>query len=507
MRARLQAFDRKSLGYDRRTADAFWRFCHGKGTEKEFSLAMQEKAKFASESGYPQLLKENLDTPDPRDRREITVRHNANLVSSVKAKAGEAFHAAGMAQYKFRVKAEGEDLKIGDVVSILNTSGSRAQRERVWRAQGQSIALGPVKQELASVLNRASATEGSPTFVDLLARVEGTTLEQVQGLVGLLESETRKDALSFRAALLKHSGRKRLEPWDVLFYSTRYLGQVAGDVIPKDPKAAMDMLRKTVEAMGFAKVHGKTYLKPSHINKPPFVFDISGGEGYAPEQCSFNIAPGVEDYRVFINPDLSPTGLSFMRTLLLETGHVLHYDALNRLDTINAFKWDNDCMRHAIAMLFDSLMEDEKWLRDIARLKNDEASELSRLLRMKKVMMARGLAADTLFETKLYLGEDPEAAFKEVQDLFLGRKSRRPLGGRWAWHPHLAYNPGGQLSYTLGYAASLLIAADMRSRFGSVLDKRAAEYLVDNHLTGYEVPWIDRLFGIGNAPVSRPSSL
>ncbi len=496
LRARLQAFDRKSAGYDRRTADAFWRFCHGKGTEEQFSLAMQEKAKFVSESGYPELLRENLQAPDPRDRREITVRHNALLVSSVKAKAGKALHEAGKAQYQFRVKVGGEELDMGAVSRILSTSEDRKLRERVWRTQEQSLELAPSKESLASELNRASRQEGSPTFIDLLMRVNDTTADHVRRLIRLFEAETSMDAKSFRKELTGFSGLKRLKPWDVPFYMTRYLGRIAGDAVPKDPKAAMGMLKRTLKAMGFARIHGKAYLKPSDIDRPPFTFDIAGGEGYAPEQCSMNIAPGVEDYRVFINPDLSPTGLSFMRTLLLEAGHVLHYDALNRLKTRNAFKWDNDSMRHAIAMLFDSLMEDEKWLRDVAGLGAREASELSKLLRMKKLMMARGLAADTLFEAMLYLGEEPGAAFREVQELFAGKKIRYQVERHWAWHPHLAYNPGGQLSYTLGYANSLLIAKDMRSRFGSLVDKRAAEYLVDNHFTGYEVPWVRRMSGL-----------
>jgi hypothetical protein len=157
-------------------------------------------------------------------------------------------------------------------------------------------------------------------------------------------------------------------------------------------------------------------------------------------------------------------------------------------------------MRHAIAMLFDSLLEDEKWLRDIAKVPSDEVGRLSRKMRMKKLMMARKLASYALFELRLYAGDEPRQAFAKIEERFWGDKDPE-AGRRWAWHPHLALNPGGQMSYVLGFMISNLIKSDLRRRFGSLLHKETAAHLSDNYFTGYFVPWPKRLRSATGIPL------
>jgi hypothetical protein len=402
---------------------------------------------------------------------------------------------AQKAQYEFRVSVDGESFSEGDVVRSLNSCEDRGRREKVWRAQEQSLALAPMKQGLAAALNDATrASEWAmPTFMHLVLRAQDTGVDRLRSLILDFEQETRGAAESFREEVRAFSGLPELAPWDTPYYVTKYLASIKGDLIPNEGNSAMQLLKRTLAAMGFPGAKGKKLPGPGLIDRPPFTFDILGGEGYAPEECSLWAGPGAKDYRVFINPELSPTGLDLTRTVFMESGHIIHYSALDSRRARSAFKWDSDCMRNAVAMQFDSLVEDAKWLHDIAGLEPEEAEQLSRLLKMKKMDMARKLAAAALFEMKLYLGEEPGSAFREVQELFAGSKLDYEVEKRWAIHPHLAYNPAGQASYVLGYLIFRIMDADIRSRFGGdVLHPGVADYLAENYLVGYQAPWFDR---------------
>ncbi len=496
LREKLDEFDRTSIEYEKRMVDLYWRLFHGEALEPEIEKLEAENREFVSSFGYASLLKENLQNASDLDKRELEVRYASLMVNNVKGhpEVVPVMHAAGRAQYDFRVTVDGEELSEGDVAKTLATCEDPERREQVWLAQEQSLALAQHKLEVAKTLNKATlSTEGRETYAHLVLETQDATTDNLRSMIENFENRTSQIFQSFVEQLKSFFGISKILPHDLNFYVRKYLSGIKGDVLPKSGSHALEMLKSTLGAMGFSDVHGSAFLDVKAIDKEPFTFDIDGGPNHLPEECAIRIGPGIKDYRVFINPKLSPTGIDFTRTVLLEGGRVVHYYALDELKTRDAFKWDSDCMRHALAMLFDSILEDEKWLRDIAGLETSEAQTLSKMLKMKKLSMARKLAADALFEIKLYLGEEPGTAFREVAEMFAGSKIEYEVEKRWAWHPHLAYNPAGQLSYILGYLTYEIIADDMMSRFGTLVHPKAAEYLVDNLYTGYEVPWPERL--------------
>lgn len=499
LRAKLQDYDRKALKLDKNIVALYWKGLHGEDVGRQFNEANGKKSDFTRQSGYPELLEANMGISDPRDARELKLRQDALIVDSIRSHpaAAEALESAAKAQSAFRVKVDGRELDEGEVARILNKSDDRNMREKVWRAQEQSLELAPVKQNVISSLNEATRQVCvQESFAGAVLEAQDSNPRLLTEVIIRFEEGTRGAKDAFMEEVRSFSGLPRLEPWDVPFYITGYLSSIKGDFLPRDGEHALALLRRTLGVMGFAGVHGRKYLDPESIGKPPFIFDVDSGEGYAMAECSIWAGPGAREFMVFINPERSPTGFDLTRTVFLESGHILHYQALEGLRTRLAFKYDSDCMRHALAMLFDSVTEDEKWLRDIAGLETKEAERLAGLLRMKKALMARRLAADALFETHLYtpIGVDEGALFRKVQEHFQGRKLDYEVEKRWAWHPDLAENPAGQIGYALGYMICGAIADDMRSNLGgSLLHPKAAERLVDKYYTGYEKPWKDRI--------------
>jgi len=500
LRAKLRDFDRKLLEQDKRAMELAWKDLHGEeGAGRQYEEALARRSDFIRQSRYPELVETHIGISNPRDARELKLRSNALIVDAITSHpaARDTLAEAGGVQRNFIVKVGGKELGEGGVMRVLNKCEDRATREAVWGAMEQSLELAPLKQKVVSSLNEASqALASKKSFIEVVLGAQDSDPISLTRLILHFEASTRCARDSFMEDVRAFSGLSKLEPWDVQFYIAKYLSSIRGDFLPKEGASALALFKRTVGLMGFAGVHGRKYLDPESIGKPPFIFDVKDGEGYASAECSIWAGPGSREFMVFINPERSPTGFDLTRTVFLEGGHILHYQALERLRSRAAFKYDSDCMRHALAMLFDSITEDAKWLHDIAGLKTKEAERLSALLKMKKTHMARRLAADALFETHLY---EPERLcegdlFRKVQENFSGEKLNYDVEKRWAWHPGLVEYPAGQLSYHLGYLIYEAIAKDMRSELGgSIVHPRAAELLVDKYYTGYEKPWKERV--------------
>ncbi len=496
LRGQLRVFDRTCRQYDRKIIPLVWDLFHGKQVDDRISGLEANKGKFVLGCGYAGLVRKHLHSSRGIDGRELELRYNASTVELVKSQpqVGEAMYKAGEAQHNFRIDVDEEHLGEGEVGKVLATSDDRQLREKAWRAQEQSLSLAPLKLAVVSALNAASKALPEPrgSFAQVVLEAQDSAVQQLQSMIIDFELATRGAMSSFMDEIRSFSGLHKLEPWDVQFHVSRYLSAAKGDLILHDPAHAMGLLKETLRQMGFGS--SRLRLQSEAIDKAPFMFHIEGGDAWLPEECAMWAGAGTRDYRVFINPKLSPLGLDFTRTLLLEAERAVHYYALDSLKARAIFKWDSDCMRHALAMVFDSLVEDARWLTDVAKVAPADAAELSRLLKLKKLMMARGLASAALFEVRLYGGADPAAAFRGVQDLFAPAPSEYDVSGRWAWHPHLAFNPAGQLSYVLGYLLSKRIEADIRSRFGGeLLHPDAGEYLAEKYYAGYQKPWPERI--------------
>jgi len=241
------------------------------------------------------------------------------------------------------------------------------------------------------------------------------------------------------------------------------------------------------------------------MGKPPFTYSISPAEGLSEQEFALRVAPGVPDYRVFINPAVSASGLEYMRTVLLESARAIHFYSLDRLDSRDVFKWDSDCMRNAIAMLISSVVSEEKWLRDVAGVGADDAQKLSSRMEFNNIRMARRLAADALFEFSLFCGEDPQETYHRIEEWFHGASIDYDVGNTWAWHPYLAAKPGAQITYTLGYLIFELMRKDLLNTYGTLLHPKVAEHIIDNYFTGYKVPWPERLKGLVERDLIRDS--
>jgi hypothetical protein len=494
LRERLDEFDEESWAYDLAVSEHYWQMFRGAsfgGTD--IQTLQNRKDEFIASSGYVELIKAELPKAEGLDRRELELRNNALLVGSVRSHPAvhRTMNVAIQAQRDFTVMVKGQRFPEPQVADLLATCGDPLMRQAVWDSQKQAMSLAPLKRMLANALNQVStAAHGKKSYAHVLLETQDSSPEQLQSLIETFGRSTSKAVAHLKDFISKFYKLETLPLHDLGFYMGKWFSRIKGDFLPKDGKHPLEALKLTLKLMGFSPEHGG--LEPDSIDKKPFTYDIGGGPGYFAEECAIRLAPGLKDFRVFINPELSPSGLDFTRTVFLESGRMIHFNALEGLQTRQAFKWDNDCMRHAIAMLFDSLLEDEKWLRDVAKVPSHESKTLSGMLRMKKLMMARRLVSYALFELKLYAGHEPAHAFAEVEEMFWGDKDPE-AGKRWAWHPHLALNPGGQMSYVLGYMICNIMANDIRSRFGSLLHPEVAAHLADNYFTGYEVPWPERL--------------
>ncbi|HSB47764.1 MAG TPA: hypothetical protein VLD37_07170 [Candidatus Bilamarchaeum sp.] len=493
IREELDKFDLAASALEARMLDAKWQALHGKDTSLEMQEIAAENARLVGESGYAELVRSNLPAATGPDQRELALRANAITLGRIRSQPdvsqllGIAYEAqSAYAPLIDGVPFPGEGLK--NMVAFCPDSLLRAKAYYA-RAQAHEE-LGQVKLALVTALNHySSELEGKPTYSHAVLDAQDATPALLYSHISGYEKGSRPVLEKIYAGIRESFGLKRIPPADRNFLVEQYIGGPIAEIFP--PEMLLPALKRTLSLMGFGKIHGEKFIED--IDKPPFSISLVCGPRFAREECAMRAAPGTPDYRVFINADLERSDIDLMRTLLLESGRMVHFFALDRLPARSAFKTEAECMRHAVAMLFGSVVSDEKWLRDVAMLSAEDAEYLSGAFMLKQVMMKRELAAEALFELKLYHGENPVTAYQETAEIFEGEGMEVDVGLMWANHPYTAINPCGNLTYALGLMMHEVLAESVLSRYGTFLDERVALYMVDNFFTGNEMPWNERL--------------
>ena len=492
-RDKLDKFDAAVAGLESKSLDLRWRMFHGEDTSAELQELGMANARLVAESGYIDVVESAVANAEGPDKRELEIRNRAIMLNKVRShpEVSELMYIAHGTQNSFMPEIDGTPLSMGDIKGIQTSSPDQLLRAKAYYTRMQAHEkLGKIKMALVTALNTYTPElTGQPTYSHLVLDTQDTTTAVLYSHLVGYEKGSRNVLEKVYAGVRESFGIKNIPPEDRDFLVHQYIGGLADEILPRDK--LLPALKRTLELMGFGKIHGEKFIES--IDKPPFRISLVSGEQYAPEECAMRAAPGVDDYRVFINTDLEGSDMDIMRTLLLESGRAVHFYALNKLETRNTFKWDADCVRHAVAMLFGSVTSDEKWLREIAGLRDDEAKYLASAYMLKTVLMKREIAAEALFELQLYHGENPVHAYHGVMERFEGTKLDPSAGLMWAWHPYTAINPCGNLSYSLGLLIHDVFSESVLSRFGTFLDPRVAEYMVDNFFSGMEIPWQDRI--------------
>ena len=495
--SKLDAFDAELAKMESEAVELKWQELHGKDVGQAFSELGNRNGQLVQRTNYPELVGNGiLAESDPDVRRELELRFKQLMVSHVMSlpDVNELMAEVRREQFSFLVSMDGvQAYSPHEIEQILSASDDPFLRMKASMGKEQSIAMAGPKLLVVRFLNNASQMlMGRKSFAHLLLESQDTDLDGVSDLIMDFEERTRSSMRALEGAVCTSMGIKSLPHRDRAYFISRYFNAIDTNVLPKDPAFAMAKLRETFERMGFKKVHGGVYLDPAQLGTKPFTYSISGGEGYAEQECALRAAPGTFDYKVFINPEVSASGLEYLRTLLLESGRVAHYYGMDRLETRNIFKSDSECVKNAVAMLISSVASEEKWLRDVAGLPEHEARLLSGMMEYNNLVMARNLASDALFELGLYLGKEPGSHYRIVQELFHGSPIDYEVEKTWAWHPYLALKPGSQLTYIVGYLLYELIRQDMLMTYGTLLHPDVATHLVDNYFTGQKVPWAER---------------
>lgn len=495
LRKRLDEFDRAKAALEHEGLDLAWRAMHGENVGKALKELEEKNIVLVASTGYVEMVRAGFPPATGLDRRELELRQRELLINEVRSfpDIGKLRYIALRMQDSLSVAIGSVSFSQNEIDQIISSCPDSSLRADAVVAKEKSReALGPSKLALSSGLNDvARELSGRESYAHLLLEAQDSDVSELRRMILSFEGRTRDMMGALTSAVCRTLGLGSISYPERDFHYNQYFSAANPGSIPINPAYALEKLRLTLRAMGFSGFDFE-------IDKPPFTLDISGGKGYSTEECAMRAAPGIKDYRVFVNPEVSPSGVEYNRTVLLETGRAVHFNALERIEARDAFKWDSDCMRSAIAMLFGSVTSEEKWARDIAGLHPDDARVLSTMMRFSNMYMARNLATNALFELDLYAGETPEAAYRKACELFHGAPISEPVERHWAWHPYLASNPGGQLGYALGYFIYEMIREDVTERFGSLLHEGVAQYLSENYMTGHASPWPKRLEDIFN---------
>jgi hypothetical protein len=510
--SKLDDFDKENMALQRRMVELQWKAAHGGNCDEEIASLGQENAELVERTGYVELVRNGLlsQPADNDTRRELELRYKQLQVSHVMShpQVLENLQFAQMAQREFAVIIDQVPFTVNDVEQMLSAMDDPMMRLKASMAKDQSQVLCLPKLMLFRNLSEATrALEGRESFAHLLFETQDSTADGFSELIMSFEERTRASMRKLDAAVCKTFGLDAIPHRDANYYYSRFFNSIDTKALPKDASYALERVRMTLSAMGFGKVHGARFLNVDAIGMKPFTFSISGGEGVSQGQDEFamRVAPGAFDYRVFVNPEMSASGLEYVRTVLLESARAVHFYALDRLEARDAFKWDSDCMRNAMSMLISSVVSEEKWLQDIAGLPPNEARILSRMMELNNLQMARRMASEALFEMSLFYGEEPMGAYRRIQEGFHGRGIDYEVERHWAWHPYLAKKPGAQIGYMQGYLIYELIRKDMLQKYGTLLHPEAAEHIIDNYFTGHRIPWPQRLKDLVERDLARDS--
>lgn len=475
---------------------AYWEFSRtgAKEAEQRFTaLQTQLRQLFADREAFAELkaLLAAEAELDPLTLRQLRLLYDEYLPNQVEPETlREVVRRESELESlfaNFRATLGGKPVPDNEITRLLKEENDSARREQAWTA-GKQIgeAAAPKVIELVELRNDLARRLGYGDFFGLSLATQEMDEADLFAVLERLEEVTREPFRQAKAALDAQLAKRfgvrleELRPWH---YADPFFQTAPAAGVDLDPYFAgldvVDLVRRHYEGIGLdiRDIIGRSDL-----------FERPGKNQHA--FCTHIDRSG--DVRVLANvrPDARWT-----KTLLHEMGHAVYDKYLDPALPYLLRRPAHIFTTEAIAMMFERLVNDGRWLEEVRGLAGAEARALAGAaraqLRLNELIFVRWGLVVVYFERELYRDprQDLNQIWREkVESLQLLNYPPGRNAPDWAAKIHLATVPVYYHNYLLGTVAA--------SQFRQAVERQAGEgALVGRPEAGWFL--VDRVFRLG----------
>ncbi|MEW6635629.1 MAG: M2 family metallopeptidase [Actinomycetota bacterium] len=494
----LAEFEGRVVPAERAVSEAWWSLATTGSEEAKEELVRagnEYNALFADREEFERVKswherRGDLESPLLRRQVEVLYLTFAGRQGDEKTlRRIEELEAEANAIYgNYRGRVDGRDVGENEIREILRSSDDLALRREAWEAQ-KSVgrAVEGTVRELARLRNRLARQQGYPDHYHRSLVLQEIDPEELVALMSALEATTGRPFRELKAhideSLKERFGVEKVMPWHLWDPFFQEPPEGSGEEMDRYfADADLEALtRRTYDAMD---------LDVRGVMARSDLYERSGKSQHA-----FCLRVGRDypyDVRVLANLRPGEPDAYWANTMLHEFGHAVYDRHINPGLPYLLRTVAHTCVTEGIAIMMDSLTEDQGWLSSVAGVADPDAEGLAARRRAKGLVFARWALVMFHFERELYA--DPER--EDLNGLWWDLVERFQLVERpperdypdWAAKIHVAIAPVYYHNYVLGH----LIAAQLR-RHLEVGVARGAFY--ESPVTGRYL--IESLFGPG----------
>lgn len=512
-RKKLEQYDEREAEISERQKRLIWAGWHGSSDYEQIVALGKELAELPDKLDYYSALKSAAaEAGTPKEKREVDARRRELLYLAV-ARSPELLEArenATKEMLSFRYEFSGREMANNEILTAWQSiSEMDPQMSRILYTEylRQSASLTQIALKVAMTANTVSREVGRKLGMDVRTFAD----------VILERNEIRSSEFKSRIASLLGSVRNLGEFLDEI-------GQAAGvapsplndhrlvsqflmqsgvlDVYPQSLSGALGFFKHILDMCGFFnEVGGRPYLNLERFGEAPHLIALNLGPAAGAEEGALRYGKGVRDYVAGINPGTKQDPRQYLAALAHETGHVLHYDGMDRIEGPRFYKGDTEAFREAMAITIESLISEPKAIAELGDFLADDANLVFLTSRFLDATRMREWAIRGLTELAMY-----QMAPDEVSEIYAHLLREYPvsptdpnisdklLGGSWAAELALTTAPGSSMEYALGHAiASTMLSSLSIMGGGSPISLATASVMNEYGYAGMEVPWRARI--------------
>lgn len=512
-RRKLEQYDEREAEISEKQKRLIWADWHGASNYEEIVALGKELAALPDKLDYYSTLKSAaMEACTPKEKREVEARRRELLYLSV-ARNPEVLDAREKASNEvlsFRYEFSGREFTKGEMVSAWQSiSESDPQVSRMVYSEylRQSAQLQQIALKVAMSANTASREAGRRLGMDVKTFAD----------VILERNELHPSEFKTRISTLLNSARNISEFLDEIAAGAGVVASPLNDyrlvsqflaqsgvlgIYPKSSSGAFGFFKHILGMCGFFnEVNGKPYLRLESFGDAPHLVALELGPAAGYEEGALRFGKGVRDYVAGINLMTKQDPRQYLAALAHETGHVLHYDGMDRIEGPRFYKGDTEAFREAMAITIEALISEPKAIAELGDFIPDDANLVYLTSRFLDTTRMREWAIRGLTELAMY-----QMVPDEVSEIYAYMMREYPvsqadvgiseqlLGGSWAAETSLITSPGSSMEYALGHAiASTMLSSLSIMGGGSPISPATASVMNEYGYAGMEVPWRARI--------------
>jgi hypothetical protein len=509
-RAKLEFFDGSEAELTQKQSEHITRTWRGEDASDEIASMGHAVAELPRSLDYYSTLRTAAaEASGPEEKREVDARRREALYNAVvrDPRMQEVRSKAAETIFSFRYEFSGQVLTQDEMVGAWQSLGLQdpiLSRTIYLEYLRQSAELQPAALQVAQTANQLSVEAArelgmeARTFADvILAHNELGPDEYKSRVAALLEAS--RNLGEFIDQIAADVGASANTLTEHGLFSRFLMTSGVLDVFPQSPQGSFGYLKHILDLCGFFDGDGprlEAFGEPPHLIIP----DISSTAG-AMEGGALSFGKGAGYYAASLNAATRQEPIQYLTDLAHETGHVLHYAGMDRVQGPRFYKTDTPAFREGMALVTESLIAQPRSIRELGNFTREDGNLLYLTLRFLSISRMRELAIRGLTEMAMY-----RMAPGDVGDLYAHMLKEYPVsrhdvdisdrlhGSSWGAETMIALDPGASMNYALGYGiASSVVSSLSIAGGGSAISQTTAPLISEYCYTGSEVPWRTRI--------------